>query len=303
MRLISAALRPLVFGVPARRAHGRAGEPAIGECFLQRFAGDLAQPDKNGAVPVEMRDGEEGIRVSAARTASFSARSATRTARIGPSGGTGSPYRLMSALSRGAPRQTPCRPPARCAGRVRVCLRLLSPRAVRRSAGPRRRRSPRLTTYPRALRTRAPGAAEGEDGEAWHGHARRHHDTGARGGDLTWRYPAPYDSTTSAASTPRPCLIRGTGSSRWCRSRTNVGFRTFGADGRVPGGDYDESASTPAAGCAPSLTGQGLGRQAITTGLEFGGHLFGPASVPGDGGELQQPGAARGDVAVEASAR
>ena len=37
----------------------------------------------------------------AASIASFSPRSATRTARIGPSGGVASPYRLMSALLNG----------------------------------------------------------------------------------------------------------------------------------------------------------------------------------------------------------
>src|SRR5690349_579375 len=65
--------------------------------------------------------------VFAARMASFSPRSATRTARIGPSGGVSSPNRLMSALLNGRSHvnalpatnqvRLPCRSPTVTSGR------------------------------------------------------------------------------------------------------------------------------------------------------------------------------------------
>jgi ribosomal-protein-alanine N-acetyltransferase len=44
----------------------------------------------------------------------------------------------------------------------------------------------------------------------------------------------------------------------------------------VPGGRYDESALDTGGGLRPDLTGQGLGRAAIETGLAFGRERFGP---------------------------
>lgn len=57
-----------------------------------------------------------------------------------------------------------------------------------------------------------------------------------------------------------------------------IGFRSFGADGQVPGGSYDDSALDTGGGLRPELTRQGLGRSAIRTGLEFGAARFAPAS-------------------------
>jgi ribosomal-protein-alanine N-acetyltransferase len=55
-----------------------------------------------------------------------------------------------------------------------------------------------------------------------------------------------------------------------------IGFRSFGADGQVPGGLYDDSALDTGGGLRPELTGRGLGRAAIGTGLEFGRERFAP---------------------------
>jgi [ribosomal protein S18]-alanine N-acetyltransferase len=55
-----------------------------------------------------------------------------------------------------------------------------------------------------------------------------------------------------------------------------IGFRSFGADGQVPGGSYDDSALDTGGGLRPDLTGRGMGREAILTGLEFGRDRFGP---------------------------
>jgi [ribosomal protein S18]-alanine N-acetyltransferase len=55
-----------------------------------------------------------------------------------------------------------------------------------------------------------------------------------------------------------------------------IGFRSFGPDGQVPGGVYDSSALDTGGGLRPELTGKGLGRQAIATGLEFGRRRYAP---------------------------
>lgn len=55
-----------------------------------------------------------------------------------------------------------------------------------------------------------------------------------------------------------------------------IGFRSFGPDGRVPGGVYDSSALDTGGGLRPELTGRGLGREAISTGLAFGVRQFAP---------------------------
>jgi RimJ/RimL family protein N-acetyltransferase len=57
-----------------------------------------------------------------------------------------------------------------------------------------------------------------------------------------------------------------------------IGFRSFGPDGQVPGGVYDESALDTGGGLRPDLTGQGMGREAIQTGLDFGLREFAPAA-------------------------
>jgi RimJ/RimL family protein N-acetyltransferase len=53
-----------------------------------------------------------------------------------------------------------------------------------------------------------------------------------------------------------------------------VGYRSFGPDGRVPGGSYDESALDTGGGLRPDLTGLGLGRSAIRIGLDYGWATF-----------------------------
>ncbi len=58
-----------------------------------------------------------------------------------------------------------------------------------------------------------------------------------------------------------------------------TGFRSFGADGQVPGGGYDESALDTGGGLRPELTGKGLGREAIQAGLAFGRARFAPPAL------------------------
>lgn len=57
-----------------------------------------------------------------------------------------------------------------------------------------------------------------------------------------------------------------------------IGFRSSGADGQVPGGTYDSASLDTGGGLRPDLTGKGLGREAIRTGLAFGREQFAPAA-------------------------
>ena len=97
---------------------------------------------------------------------------------------------------------------------------------------------------------------------------------------VTWRYPAPlrllrHDRRRSRFhARPAERVLRPGNSG----GRELAGFRSFGADGQVPGGAYDDSALDTGGGLRPSLTGKGLGRAAILTGLEFGRRRFAPAA-------------------------
>jgi len=50
------------------------------------------------------------------------------------------------------------------------------------------------------------------------------------------------------------------------------------SDGWVPGWAYDEAALDTGGGLRPALTGRGLGKQAIATGLAFGRARWAPAA-------------------------
>jgi [ribosomal protein S18]-alanine N-acetyltransferase len=95
----------------------------------------------------------------------------------------------------------------------------------------------------------------------------------------TWRYPAPYDCYDLCDVAPAYFLDRANGFFAVLSDTDElIGFRSFGPDGQVPGGQYDDSALDTGGGLRPSLTGQGLGRQAIRTGLEFGRRRFAPGA-------------------------
>jgi [ribosomal protein S18]-alanine N-acetyltransferase len=103
--------------------------------------------------------------------------------------------------------------------------------------------------------------------------------TAAYAADIaSWRYPAPYDvydmsgSDASFLTSPEAGFFALTDASEL------IGFRSFGPDGQVPGGSYDSSALDTGGGLRPDLTGRGLGREAIATGLAFGRERFAPAA-------------------------
>jgi [ribosomal protein S18]-alanine N-acetyltransferase len=92
-----------------------------------------------------------------------------------------------------------------------------------------------------------------------------------------WRYPPPYDCYDLSEVDPAFFLDQANSFFAVVSAEDSlIGFRSFGVDGRVPGGQYDDSALDTGGGLRPSLTGQGLGRQAIATGLEFGRRRFAP---------------------------
>jgi ribosomal-protein-alanine N-acetyltransferase len=95
---------------------------------------------------------------------------------------------------------------------------------------------------------------------------------------VTWRYPPPYDCYDVTGAAPEFFADAANGFFALVSPGDGVllGFRSFGEDGRVPGGSYDDSALDTGGGLRPSLTGQGLGRSAISTGLEFGRERFAP---------------------------
>jgi ribosomal-protein-alanine N-acetyltransferase len=101
--------------------------------------------------------------------------------------------------------------------------------------------------------------------------------TAAHARELTsWRYPPPYDRyelghDPDALTDPAAGFV-----SLVDAHGRLVGFRSFGHDGRVPGGDYDDTALDTGGGLRPDLTGRGLGRAAIALGLAFGRATFAP---------------------------
>jgi [ribosomal protein S18]-alanine N-acetyltransferase len=97
-------------------------------------------------------------------------------------------------------------------------------------------------------------------------------------GIVTWRYPAPYDCYDMTSADPAVLADPASGFFALIDGATLIGYRSFGADGQVPGGSYDASALDTGGGLRPDLTGQGLGREAIETGLDYGRQQFAPAA-------------------------
>jgi [ribosomal protein S18]-alanine N-acetyltransferase len=93
---------------------------------------------------------------------------------------------------------------------------------------------------------------------------------------VTWSYPAPYDCYDMTSADPAFLANPANGFYALTDATELIGFRSFGADGQVPGGVYDASALDTGGGLRPALSGKGLGREAIGTGLDFGRRQFAP---------------------------
>jgi len=95
---------------------------------------------------------------------------------------------------------------------------------------------------------------------------------------VTWRYPPPYDCYDMNGADPGFLASPDSGFFALTDGTGLIGFRSFGPDGQVPGGVYDDSALDTGGGLRPDLTGRGRGREAIQTGLDFGQREFAPAA-------------------------
>ena len=93
---------------------------------------------------------------------------------------------------------------------------------------------------------------------------------------VTWRYPEPYDCYDMTGADPAFLADPASGFFALADDGGLIGFRSYGADGQVPGGPYGAPALDTGGGLRPELTGRGLGRAAIGTGLEFGRERFAP---------------------------
>lgn len=94
----------------------------------------------------------------------------------------------------------------------------------------------------------------------------------------TWRYSRPYDCYDMTGADPDWLLDPASGFHALLAGERLVGFRSYGADGQVPGWDYDDRALDTGGGLRPGLVGHGLGRAAISTGLAFGRTTFAPGA-------------------------
>ena len=99
-------------------------------------------------------------------------------------------------------------------------------------------------------------------------------------GDIsTWRYDEPYGAYSLTGADPAFFTDADNGYVALVDdARQLIGYRCFGADGRVPGFVYDDSALDTGGGLRPTLTGHGLGAAAIATGLAYGREQFAPAA-------------------------
>jgi ribosomal-protein-alanine N-acetyltransferase len=95
---------------------------------------------------------------------------------------------------------------------------------------------------------------------------------------VSWRYDEPYEIYDYRNQSRQDVIDYLTDSTNQffavlCKDEL-IGFRSFGSDARVLGGDYDDSYLDTGGGLRPDLTGQGFGAKVIHRGIEFGAHEF-----------------------------
>jgi [ribosomal protein S18]-alanine N-acetyltransferase len=99
----------------------------------------------------------------------------------------------------------------------------------------------------------------------------------------TWQYPPPYDvysydpneleENLQELLTPRFHYY-----TVWNTQGELIGYRCFGEDARVPGGDYNADALDMGGGLRPELTGKGLGARFMEAAFTFAREQFAPTA-------------------------
>lgn len=94
-----------------------------------------------------------------------------------------------------------------------------------------------------------------------------------------WQYPVPYDLYNIPEEEQEieieGMLDRNSRAFAVLLAGEFIGVRSFGNDGRVEGGIYDEDYRDTGGALRPDLTGKGLGEEVLRAGLAFGAGMFG----------------------------
>lgn len=95
-----------------------------------------------------------------------------------------------------------------------------------------------------------------------------------------WRYPPPYDLYNVDGEPLALAHLLSTADYYCLREGTElVGFCCFGAEARVPGGDYSTPAVDLGLGVRPDLTGRGQGRSYLAAVTGFAERTFEPPAL------------------------
>lgn len=96
---------------------------------------------------------------------------------------------------------------------------------------------------------------------------------------LRWHYEPPYDIYDVGQDVDDPSFFTDPNNGYFAvrdEAGELIGYVCFGADGRVPGGNYEEEAIDLGVGLRPDMTGRRLGPGVIEAAMTFGRDLFGP---------------------------
>ena len=91
---------------------------------------------------------------------------------------------------------------------------------------------------------------------------------------VSWSYESPYQDYGLQESELESFLEEKNNFFVGLSNNKLFGFISFGIDGRVEGGNYDENYMDVGVGLAPESTGKGLGLDFLLQGLLFGAKLF-----------------------------
>lgn len=100
---------------------------------------------------------------------------------------------------------------------------------------------------------------------------------------VSWRYDPPYDMYNCDPNALEETVQGFLNPSYhyysvWDEAGELIGYRCFGEDGRVPGGDYRAAALDMGGGLRPDLRGQGRGARFMEAALTFARRHFAPVA-------------------------